>query len=75
MKNLIFSLDKIKQEWYNKDMKKRIVIKEKNQKDKIIEVVQRDYNVVIARNNFPSRVWENKKRYSRKEKYKNTLDN
>lgn len=56
-------------------MKKRIIVKEKNQKDKIIEINERDYNVVIARQNYPSRVWKNKKAYNRKEKYKKVLDN
>lgn len=56
-------------------MKRRVIIKEKNQKDKVIEVIERDYNVVIARNKYPSRVWKNKKRYTRKEKYKKVLDN
>ena len=51
-------------------MKRRITIKDK---DKVItgEVNCRDYGIVRARQNNPSAIFRNKKKYTRKVKHKN----
>lgn len=50
-------------------MKRRIIIKDKN-KEISGEVNCRDYGILQARIKNPSTVFRNRKKYSRKEKYK-----
>ena len=52
-------------------MKKKVIIKEKGQKDKVLEIIQRDENHVRICEQYPARIWKNKKKVlPRKQKYK-----